>query len=99
MGNGHSTLQLTTCAEAVTRWHLENGLLLNPSKSEALIKGSRHQVQFSTPPQVCVSLDQLSHMSTISDFWELQWIIICRLINTSQMMLGIAIIKYVHYVT
>ena len=41
---GHSTLELSACADAVTRWHLENGLLLNPSKSEALITGSRHQV-------------------------------------------------------
>jgi Reverse transcriptase (RNA-dependent DNA polymerase) len=40
MGTGHSTLQLITCAEVVTRWHLENGLLLNPSKSEAIITGS-----------------------------------------------------------
>jgi Reverse transcriptase (RNA-dependent DNA polymerase) len=36
---------LSTCAGAVTRWHLENGLLLNPIKSEAIITGTRHQVK------------------------------------------------------
>jgi len=41
---GHSTLELSTCVDAVTRWHLENDLVLNPSQSEALITGSRHQV-------------------------------------------------------
>jgi len=45
MGNCHTTRPLTTCTEAVTRWHLENGLLLNPFKLEALIRGSRHRVQ------------------------------------------------------
>ena len=32
---------LTKCADAVARWHLENGLLLNVSKTEALITGSQ----------------------------------------------------------
>jgi len=41
--NGASILSV--CADAVTRWHLENGLLLNPSKSEAIITGTRHQVK------------------------------------------------------
>jgi len=36
---------LSACADAVTRWHLDNGLLLNPSKSESLITGTRHQVE------------------------------------------------------
>jgi len=57
MGNGHSTvstLQFITCAEDVTRWHLENVLLLNPS--EALIKGSRHQAQsFDTTQGLCIA--------------------------------------------
>jgi hypothetical protein len=35
---------LSNCADAVTRWHLENNLLLNPSKTEALVIGTRHQV-------------------------------------------------------
>jgi hypothetical protein len=56
MGTGHSTLQSTTCAEVVTRWHLENGLLLNPYKSAAMITGSRHQVHsFNTTPGLCVT--------------------------------------------
>jgi len=42
---GNGILELPACADAVTRWHLENDLLLNPSKSEALITGSRHQVK------------------------------------------------------
>ena len=40
--NGLSVL--SECANAVTRWHLENGLLLNPTKTEALVTGSRHQL-------------------------------------------------------
>ena len=35
---------LSNCAGAVTKWHLENSLLLNPSKTEALVTGSRQQV-------------------------------------------------------
>jgi len=35
---------LSECANAVTRWHLENGLLLNPTKTEALVTGTRHQL-------------------------------------------------------
>ena len=41
--NGASILSV--CTDAVTRWHLENGLLLNPSKSEAIVTGTRHQVK------------------------------------------------------
>ena len=36
--------RLSYCAEAVTNWHLFNGLLLNPAKTEALVTGSRQQV-------------------------------------------------------
>jgi len=35
--------RLSDCAEAVTNWHLHNGLLLNPSKTEAVITGTRQQ--------------------------------------------------------
>jgi hypothetical protein len=33
--------RLSSCAEAVTKWHLENCLLLNPSKTELLVTGTR----------------------------------------------------------
>ena len=36
--------RLSDCAEAVMNWHLLNGLLLNPSKTEALVTGTRRQV-------------------------------------------------------
>jgi hypothetical protein len=36
--------RLSSCAEAVTKWHLENCLLLNPSKTELLVTGTRQQV-------------------------------------------------------
>ena len=36
--------RLSSCAEAVTKWHLENCLLLNPSKTEVLVTGTRPQV-------------------------------------------------------
>jgi hypothetical protein len=35
---------ITQCAEAVNRWFLENGLLLNPSKTEATVFGTRKQI-------------------------------------------------------
>jgi len=35
---------LSHCADAVTNWHLFNGLLLNPTKTEALVTGTRQQV-------------------------------------------------------
>ena len=35
---------LYNCAIVVTKWHLENSMLLNPSKTEALVTGSRQQV-------------------------------------------------------
>jgi hypothetical protein len=36
--------RLSSCAEAVTKWHLENCLLLNPSKTEVLVTGTRPQI-------------------------------------------------------
>jgi len=36
--------RLSDCAEAVTNWHLLNGLLLNPSRTEALVTNTRQQV-------------------------------------------------------
>ena len=66
LNGGNSTLQLTTCAEAVTRWHIENGLLLNPSKSEALITGSRHQVQsFNTTQGLCIASSTVPFVSSV----------------------------------
>ena len=35
---------LFACADAVTNWHLENDLLLNPNKTEAIITGTRQQI-------------------------------------------------------
>jgi len=54
------------------------------------VAGTKHTI--STLPKVCISLAQLCYLSTISGFWELQWIIICRLNNTSQTLLDHAII-------
>ena len=36
--------RLSHCTDAVTNWHLFNGLLLNPTKTEALVTGTRQQV-------------------------------------------------------
>jgi Reverse transcriptase (RNA-dependent DNA polymerase) len=36
--------RMSLCAEAVTKWHLVNCLLLNPSKTEVLVTGTRQQV-------------------------------------------------------
>jgi len=45
---------LSNCANAVTRWHLENNLLLNPSKNEALVTGTKQQVKkFDNAPSEC----------------------------------------------
>jgi len=35
---------LSKCANAVTRWHNENGLLLSPTKTAALVTGTGHQL-------------------------------------------------------
>ena len=40
----HPFNSLSVCAEAVTRWFLDNGLLINPSKTEAVVFGTRQQV-------------------------------------------------------
>ena len=39
-----SILNLSTCADAVTTWHIQNDLLLNPTKTEALVMVTRQQV-------------------------------------------------------
>jgi len=52
ISTGQRILVLSACADDVTRWHLENGLLLNPSKSETLITGSRHKLNHLTVRQV-----------------------------------------------
>lgn len=52
LSSDHDINNLSDCADAVTRWHLENNLLLNPSKTEVLITGTRQQVtkfESSTP--------------------------------------------------
>jgi hypothetical protein len=36
--------RLSDCANAVAWWHYENGLLLNPSMTEALVTGTQQQV-------------------------------------------------------
>jgi len=64
----NSNLQLTTCSEAVTRWHLKNDPLLNPSKSNALITGSRHQEQSfgTTPgPGLCIASSTVPFVNNI----------------------------------
>ena len=44
-------INLSNCADAVTKWHLVNMLLLNPSKTEVLITGTRQQVaKFDSAP-------------------------------------------------
>jgi len=97
MGNGHSTLQFTTCTEAVTRWHLKNGLLLNQSKSEALITGSRHQAQsFDATQGFCIAGSTVPFVNNIR---LLEVTVDNHLINTSQQYLDNAIITSVHYVT
>jgi len=36
----HCMSYISFCADSITRWFLENGLLLNPRKTEALLTGS-----------------------------------------------------------
>ena len=40
----HCLASLKSCADAVTSWHIKNDLLLNPSKTEALVAGTCQQV-------------------------------------------------------
>jgi Reverse transcriptase (RNA-dependent DNA polymerase) len=52
LSSDHDINILSDCTDAVTRWHLENNLLLNPSRTEVLITGTRQQVtkfESSTP--------------------------------------------------
>ena len=35
---------LSSCADAVTGWHIRNNLLLNPTKIKAIITGTRQQI-------------------------------------------------------
>ena len=37
-------MNLSACADAVTTWHIKNDLLLNPTKTEALVTGTPQQV-------------------------------------------------------
>ena len=37
-------MNMSACADAVTTWHIKNGLLLNPTKTEALVTGTPQQV-------------------------------------------------------
>jgi len=46
--------KLSNCANAVTRWHLENNVLQNPSKTEALVTGTKQQVKkLDSAPSEC----------------------------------------------
>ena len=36
--------RLSSCAEAVTKWHLQNCLLLNPSKTKVMVTGTRQHL-------------------------------------------------------
>ena len=40
-----SLSQLITCTDYVTRWFIENGLLLNPSKTEAVVFGTASRLR------------------------------------------------------
>jgi Reverse transcriptase (RNA-dependent DNA polymerase) len=40
LSSDHNINNLSDCTDAVTRWHLENNLLLNSSKTEVLITGT-----------------------------------------------------------
>ena len=44
--NGDDLRRTAECAEAVTNWHLLNGLLLNSDKTTAILTGTRHQVEY-----------------------------------------------------
>ena len=47
--------KLSTCADAVTGWHLENNLLINRTKSEAIVTGTRQQIAKSDQSSRCHS--------------------------------------------
>ena len=51
--------QLTACADAATRWFIQNDLLLSLSKTEAIITGTRQQIakKFDINPVASSYLD------------------------------------------
>ena len=56
---------ITHCAEAVNRWFLENGLLLNPSKTEATVFGTRSQIAKHQDIQPTFSNTAINLSSTV----------------------------------
>ena len=55
-GNAAVTIsQLNDCATSIARWFLFNDLRLNPSKSETLKVGTRHQVKSSTVNEISIA--------------------------------------------
>jgi hypothetical protein len=56
---------ITNCAEAVNHWFLKNGLLLNPSKTEATVFGTRSQIAKHQHLQPTFSNTTLNLSSTV----------------------------------
>jgi len=74
----HST-QLTgtlsdieSCASAVSRWFIENALLLNPTKTEAVVVGTSHQrlCQVNKSQGVCVKCSSLTPSICLEGYAE-----------------------------
>ena len=52
----HFLASLTLCTDAVTAWHIRNNLLLNPSKTLALVAGTHRQIaELDTSNEIAVS--------------------------------------------
>jgi hypothetical protein len=49
-----SLLMLTDCANAVRRWFLENGLLVNPDKIDGTFFGTGYQLRSAPPLSLCL---------------------------------------------
>jgi hypothetical protein len=62
--------RLSDCINAVACWHYENGLQLNPSKTEALITGTRQQVaRFNFTSTLRVAEAMVPYSKTIRILW------------------------------
>jgi len=52
----HTTESLAACTADVRQWYMQNGLQLNPDKSETLVVGTSNQLQVITSSTLSVTV-------------------------------------------
>jgi len=81
---------------AVTNWHLKNSLLLNPSKTEVLVPGTRQEVaKFNNPTAVSPAFQFAG--TSVSDSPAFQFAGTSVSHSTSICVLGVIIDQYLTF--